>query len=247
MSKVQLQSTIDRITNWVLLVLGAIAGILGIAETIFDLKWRLDELAITLLGLIAMGLGLERLSTYKRVELAIERGANGIRLDTWEEVYGAATELVKTAKAQVRATVFGQGEWAGPDNYLKVIAKVAKSHHQAKRDFLYKAVFGYKDKPDILRAKHILRRYSIFKETGVATSHQMKHIETNWDLDMLIVDDRHLIIGFPQFQRHIRTGIKFIDQPELVKPITEWFDQQLWEKASEVDLGLIRKLVEKSM
>ena len=49
-------------------------------------------------------------------------------------------------------------------------------------------------------------------------------------LDLLIVDDRHLIIAFPTLDvsPDLRYGLVFVGQPELVSKIARWYDEYLW-------------------
>jgi hypothetical protein len=250
MRRIKLQCVIEQIANWILILSGVFAGLISIADLIFDLEGTslfkaFPSITLLLLALVATGLGLEKLVAYRKLERVIERSAGGIRLDTWDEVYAAAFELVRSAKTLVRATAFGRGKWAGPDEYLELIAKTAKSRHESRANFLYKVVFGYEEEPDPDRARHILHRREIFRRHQVSHMLRMKHTFSSWGLDLLIVDDKHLIIAFPQVQaQSLGTGIKFVDQPAFVQPIAEWYDERVWERSSDIDLVALQRMAD---
>lgn len=248
MTRAQIQSIIERLTNWTLIISGIFGSVLGIVELVTNSQTDLfKSVTLLLLGLIALGLGLERLITYKKLEKTLESMAGGIWLESWDEVYNAATQLVRLADSQIRATAFGHGKWSGPREYLRLITKIASFREQSHGTFLYKVVFGYDDNPDPHRAKHIIERLDMFREEGVAHMLEMKHLSTKWIVDFLIVDDHSLIIAFPQLRRSaLRAGLKFVDQPKLVGPIAEWYDEQIWEQAADVDIDEIRKIAGES-
>ena len=151
--------------------------------------------------------------------------------------------LVRSAESQIRATALGRGKWGGPISYLKLIAQIAKSCEKTRGTFVYKVVFAYDKSPDPERARHIMDRWNTFLEAGVSHMLEMKHIDANWVVDFLIVDDHSLIIAFPQFkQQELRVGIKFVDQPKLVKQVANWYDEHLWEQASDVDIDEVQKI-----
>jgi hypothetical protein len=244
MTRTQIQSIIEQLTNWTLIISGALGSVLGIVDLVINSQTDFfKSLTLLLLGLIALGLGLERLLTYKKLEKTLESLAGGIRLESWDEIYGAAAQLAQSAQSQIRATAFGQGKWAGPSSYLKLITQIAKSREQSHGTFLYKVTFGYDEKPDADRAKHILERLDTFREQKVSHMLKLKHLDTKWVVDFLIIDDHSLIIAFPQFTRQaLRVGLKFVNQPKLVKPIADWYDEQIWAKASDVDIDEIQKI-----
>ena len=245
MTRKQIESVIEQLMNWTLIISGAFGSALGIINLVSNSQPdQIKSSSLLLLGLIALGLGLERLITYKRFERTIENLAGGIRLDSWDEIYVAASELVQSAKFQIRATAFSQDKWAGPTKYLELTAKKAKFLKNSKRDFLYKVVFGYTGNPSSYFAKHILLRSNIFERYGVRDMLRMKRIETKWGADFLIVDNHSLIIAFPQYKsQNLRVGIKFVNQPQLIEPITIWYDEQIWAvgKDMNIDLNEIRK------
>lgn len=248
MGRIELQSIIERIANWLLILSGVFAGLISIADLVFDLGGTnfvktFPSITLLLLALVATGLGLEKLVAYRKLQRVIERGVGGIRLDTWDEVYAAASGLVKLAKTQVRATAFGQGKWAGPDEYLELIAKTAKSRYERRANFLYKVVFGYGEEPDPDRARHILHRREVFRKYQVLHRLQIKHSVADWGLELLIVDDRHLIIAFSQLQGGtLQAGIKFVDQPEIVGPVANWYDERVWGRSADIDLIALQRL-----
>ena len=242
MKKHQLQSILERLTNWVLIVTGTAGGIWGIVNLFTNFQNNpLDSSILTLLGLIAVGLGLEKLISYKKIENTIENLAGGVRLEGWDEIYGAASELIHSAQSQIRGTVFNQDKWAGPSYYLDLIAKKAKAQKDAHKDFIYKVVIGISGKPTADNLKHVEFRYSIFKKYGIQSMHRMKYVNTNLGIDLLIVDDQSLIIAFPQFKsQNLRVGIKFVDQPKLVGPILTWYEEQLWMNENAYDVNECR-------
>ncbi len=246
MSRIKLENKVEQLTNWTLILTGALSSILSIVELVLQNTSIFESVTLMLLGLIAFGLGLERLVSYKKIETTLENMAGGVWLNDWSEVYEAASSLLKLTRSQIRATALGQGKRTGPPKYIESIAEIAQSRKTHHQHFMYRVAIKFNESTTHDRAKRILSRQKVFQEYGVSEMLEMKAIDTEVILDFLIIDDHSLIIAFPHNLRslQLQSGIKFVNHPQIVKPIRDWFDEIVWSQASDIDFERLRKSTE---
>jgi hypothetical protein len=142
------------------------------------------------------------------------------------EIYKRAIEIIKDAKGIIRATSFVKKDKAPKDYFLAIAKKLKNSKEQGKH-IEYRVVMS--------KVKEPKRRYEIFIQYNVIDLFKQGYVDIIWGLDILIVDDRHLLIAFPELSvdKSLKRGILFFNKPELVSSIREWYDSYLWNRAEK--------------
>src|SRR5579859_5699651 len=121
-------------------------------------------------------------------------------------VYSTASELIRDAKSTIWATQFGLPSdfGHGPDEYSisldKYLHELADTLTQSKRTeepISYRVIFGYRDGDPRLAYDEMAKRLAKFKDADVDKLFDYRFATIQWGLDLLIVDDRHLLIAFP--------------------------------------------------
>jgi hypothetical protein len=217
-------------THAVLLVIGALGVVTHLAHLAgvhIPIAPTLENL-ILLLSLLCIGIGLGQLKLAgMNNKLAEEiRGATHGFVVEPEAIWTTLTLLVGTANVRLRATHLTTIET--PDEYLDALTK------QLRSGVGYQVIFGYNASETEQARKLAVGRMERFSKSGCdADKCNIKFMGVVWGLDLLIVDERHLFLGFPiaMGERTIKAGVVFWDKPELVSKVCDWYDTHLWEVA----------------
>lgn len=161
-------------------------------------------------------------------------------------VYEEAIRLIRTCNGSeiIRATSLGTSsqsdespEGATPyRTYLETLAKKIGQQKQRKLGMVYKVIIGLQldvnGVPQLPKQRGIRTRRKFFKEENALDRLEMKYIENSWSLDLLLLGDKHLIIGFPIIagDTEIRLGIRISDR-EFVGSVVRWYDECVWNEA----------------
>ena len=184
---------------------------------------------------------IKNLEKYEQKEIFIEKileqFKEGILMTSWNEIYERAIKLVSKAENRIRVTSFGDYKWQGNNKYLECIAKVAKKQKELRNDFIHKVVYGQNKADPISIERNIISRKTIFEEFEVLDLLQVRKVEQVWGVDFLIVDDRHAHMSFHRAIGHsLFLGIEFADCPKLVRPLSQWYDESIFSRATPLNI-----------
>jgi hypothetical protein len=252
----------DKFATWVLMIVSIIALIITLYSWLSLIKFLgltgLDittsvYLVLTIFSLIGIAIGLERygvLEGMRREQIEANRALHASipcrTLMTTQENYEETKRLIEhcTGDEIIRATSLGiSHEERDPafDSYLDTLARKiqdARRHGEAMR---YRIIMGMQldaqGAPPPNKQQAILARRKKFKHYNVLNNRllHIKYLETQWSLDMVIVGNDHLIIGFPAFagDRQLSMSLRVSDR-SFVDRVAHWYDEHLWNVAQDV-------------
>ena len=210
-----------------LIITGLVSVGTGLASIFF--RGTITEGVILLtIGFICISITIERLIKLENIEKSLNELKEWIRtiapaevIDGRDEIYKSALEIINEVESTIRATSFGKKEHI-PDWYLEEVANKLKEKKEEGKPVEYRVVMSPHKRS---------RRSEIFEKEGVSDYLRRRYINTTWGLDVLIVDNKHLLIAFPEVgaDESVRKGILFKNKVELVRSIKEWYDAYLWE------------------
>ncbi|HEY9207316.1 MAG TPA: hypothetical protein VIO58_15505 [Candidatus Methanoperedens sp.] len=173
------------------------------------------------------------------IRQSLASAVNAQFVEGYDDIFKDSIKLVQEARETIRATDFAKSKITVTEDYLKELAKKLKESKESKREVVYKCVFGCETSNEI--EDRLKLRERIFRDAGVddqVMSHQVKYscIDVKETLDLLIIDDKHLMIAFPikQADDTVRGSLKFVNKPDLVKRVCSWYDEYLWEKGKKI-------------
>jgi hypothetical protein len=233
------QSRLEKLgeaTHWLLLI-GAIVGVLYV-EVVdrFIVKPPHPDYERTftmlLVVLLALALGIERNTRFKRIDAHFGQMARMVelalptRLLLEAEVAGEALRLVRAAEHNIRALVYEEA--AGKSRTIsEEIAKHMEHHPGVKFELVLVADLS-RIEDDFWRIH--AQRYEAYRTRGVEGRffRYILDYTKRVGLDVLIVDDNHLGIAFsplPNYEEQVKNlGFRFWDQPEIATRVRDWFD-----------------------
>ena len=168
---------------------------------------------------------------HERIETALPARV----LTTGDALYLQATCLVGKADRRIRATAFGESDPLLREPYLDAIARRAKDAAGRHAAFDYRVVFDRFDDSSARPGK-VSARLAAFAAVAAGPALEMRRLRTGggeWDVDLLIVDDRHMLIAFLDRHRKLLHGVAIENNPDFVAPLCDWYDQSLWRERSE--------------
>lgn len=161
-----------------------------------------------------------------------------------DAVYEEATRLIKHCRGSetIRSTSVGLDEH--PDmvayrNYLETLAKKIGEGKRHKLGMVHKVVMGFhlneNGEPPLQDQPSVRNRRELFRQNNVLDRLEIKCLENFWSLNLLLVDNEHIIIGFPTRakDRGTRFGIR-ISNKAIVESVIRWYDEYLWREAVPV-------------
>jgi len=211
----------------ILTIVGIISVILGILNV-----HKPERITLFLLGVICISISIERFVKLENIEKDLNELKRRIEtvvpveiIEGKDRVYESAKEIVKDAKSFIRATSLSEQATA-PEDYLKTVAGKLKESKDQGNPIEYRIVMssGKKNEDKQWRSE-------IFNEYGVSKLVNSVDVDITWGMDVLIVDNKHLLIAFPELitDKSLRRGILFKNNSELVNSIREWYDNYLWK------------------
>jgi len=211
----------------ILVIIGLISTFIGIVN--FS---QIEGIILFSIGLICLSIAIERFYKLENIVKSIDELKKKIEftmpaelVEGRDNIYKLAGELVEDAKSFIRATSFGREERT-PENYLRIVArKLRESKEQNPIEYRIVMSSSKKDK----------RGNPILDEFGVSNLFRRGYVNVTWGLDVLIIDNRHLLIAFPEIgsDESLRKGILFKNRPDLVEGIRDWYDNYLWNNAEK--------------
>lgn len=236
-----------RITTILLIASGLIGMVITISD-IFGLEYHLSErhaisALISLVGIIALSLGLERaihqrkLSShleYVRKLLASQVG--GRLLHGMPEIYAAAIRPVSQAQKSIRAVIYGKSPKA-PESFAEAVSRRLRETKDAGNPISFEIIFGVRlDELNSDFRDGVENRLKVYSKKSVADQVQLRILDCDGRVgfDALIIDEEHAFLSFPVIHGHtdVQTSIFFENQPTLCGKLAYWFDHHL-EPASK--------------
>jgi len=173
------------------------------------------------------------------------------------EMYAEIMSLIRRAKPQIhiRATstiaLSRNDEEAVFLDYMEVVA--AKIAEAKRRGYAadYTLVTAFTPEPDgrlpAAREAAVRTRLDLFEKHGARDRYKLYHTPYHWSVDVLVIGDDHVVIGFPAAAATddplLRNAI-IISGHEFVTHIVHWFDHCVRANANRVDLNTMTVLRE---
>lgn len=167
---------------------------------------------------------------------------NHIRMSSWKEIYSRATRLVMQAEERVRATSFGivAGLHDEKLEYFETLAQRAAEQKSKHVGFMYKVVCS-SDYRTEERDMVFSRRKEIFDRYGVMKCLDIRELQSDWGMELLVVDEKHMHISFQNpVDRSLALGLELVNAEEIVRPIATWYDECLFYRATQIDLNALK-------
>lgn len=144
------------------------------------------------------------------------------------ELYATARRLADVADRVLRSTSCGFSDEIRFKPYIDAIAARARVQSDAGRDFRYITVFGGDLSEEKCRKK-VKIRLDAFENAGVKDRLAMLRLKGHASLgvDLLVVDDVHLLVTFLSHDNNLRNGLVVENSPEFVKSVVSWYDHTL--------------------
>lgn len=164
---------------------------------------------------------------------------------TRPSIYREVTRLVEECKinAEVKATstIFDPDDPEDPDftKYLETLARKCGASRELGGKMTYHLVIGVGYGSGTLPA-HVVtsltRRADIFYDAGALESLEIFRIPDEWTLNLLLVDRRYAVIGFPEKMSNpsLQHGM-YLEGDELVARLVEWFDNCVEGRGERLD------------
>lgn len=156
-----------------------------------------------------------------------------------DAIYHAARAMVERCPhdqiiraTSISTTMPGDDESDHPlvEAYLDAIVNKCAQAKLQSQALVYRTVLGFQRDsngiPPAHKLRSITRRRDLFKAHGLSRSLDMRYIETDWSLDVLIVGPDHMLIAFPTMpsDRRLRLGLH-VENHDFVQHAIKWYDE----------------------
>ncbi len=151
-----------------------------------------------------------------------------------KEINRLGVELIKGAKNRMRIAIFGSIPSTAllKSSYIDTLSERLRVSRENNDNFRYKCVYGYDEKNKKSLVEAIKTRKTQYKKDGTESQVDFRWINGVIGINVLIVDNDLVAIGFPSSNgQGFEKVIKIKDNPELAKSISEWYDD-LWARAA---------------
>jgi len=141
--------------------------------------------------------------------------------------------LPKGANHRMRVAIFGWIPQSSvlQDNYISTLRTRLQDSRKANDNFRYQCVYGYDESNKKSLVEAIAARKTQYKGDGTEYQVDFRWLKGVTGMNILIVDDDFVAIGFPSSNgQGFEKVIKIKDNPELARSISDWYDD-LWARA----------------
>ncbi len=249
----------ERVSTFFLLAFGVAGLVVALADTFFDLSEvpflkETSAMILLMVSFLTVAVALERvtqlgkmadgidkvLTVHEESQCAYVAGVQEIRriierhlqvglLTNYDDIYDRSEELIGEAEEIIRGTAFSAP--SVPRDYVEAIAERAQAARERNAPIEYRVIVGI-GASGVSREKRrfVETRQEAFARYGVSEYLSIGTITMPTGLDLLIVDDKHLIIAFPTLgvSPDLRCGLVFVNHAQLVSQIARWYDEHLW-------------------
>jgi Predicted nucleotide-binding protein containing TIR-like domain len=160
-----------------------------------------------------------------------------------QETYDCATKIVAEARSEIHVlNIIADTESEKETDdckqmYLNKFAETMKTN----KNIDCKIVFGSatenlsKDEMEIIKS-----RYFDLEKNGLKNRIEFRYIPLLVGQNILVVDDRHLAIGFrASGDPRMHTLVSFIDEHDLARMMNKWYEKYVWSTAKTIPLSLL--------
>ncbi len=237
-----LEKILEYISSFLLILIGLVGVAIGLDDF---LEWKLlttiapkepNTLILLTVGAISLALGLERVIRFRRldqhigqIENLVASSSGGRLLKGYNAIYTEGIRIVSTTQRQIRALLFEKAPKA-PKEFAQALAIHLKQSEKARAPIKYEVVIAVNFNTLTSQfQKNVDERFNIYSRAGVGHLVFRFLIDLNKPIgfDLLIVDDKHVIIAFPPLGdvENLQTGILFENKSEVAAELASWFDQ----------------------
>lgn len=238
----RLELFLESITSFMLILV----GLVGITIGIFDfvglenklLSITKDPITLVLLtiGLLSLAVGLERVirlrhqnKQFDQIERLLAKSSGGQFLKGVDEIYGTTMRLCSAVQNNIKTIVFASGPKA-PHRWAETVARRLRETKQSGAPAKFEVVIALDfDQLAVDFKQNMEARNKLYERFGVfdLVSLNLLNIKPCVGFDILILDRRHVVIGFTTFTgiRQLQSAILFENQPHIASEFADWFDQ----------------------
>jgi hypothetical protein len=242
---------LEVIENWLTITLLAVSGLIGVVIGLSDtfglehpfIEKHSNDVLVSIVGLIALSLGLERAIHQRKLDSHLEYIAKllasqvgGRLLRGIPEIYSATIYPVSQAKRSLRAVIYGKAIKAPPE-FADAVSRRLSETKASGNPIYYEVIFAsHIDDPNTF-CEGIEHRLKTYKSKCVDDQVQLRIFECDdrVGFDMLIIDEEHVFIAFPVIHNHVdvQNSIFFQNQPELCRELASWFEHRIKPASQE--------------
>lgn len=150
-------------------------------------------------------------------------------LSTRDEVYSVGIQLVGEAEDKIRAIVLGSGAKAPRTWALAVYRRLRQKRH-SRPPLIFESIvaFDFDDPPPEMN-RQVNGRFRLQERYGVRDQVHLSFLNQKplVGIDVLIIDDKHVIVAATAGRRKLQEADLFYDQPEVTRWWIQWFDRML--------------------
>jgi hypothetical protein len=230
------------LTTMLLIVSGAIGIAIGVSD-VFGLEHYFAEkkptgVLVSLVGLIALSLGLERAIYHRKLQLHLDHvekllasQVGGRMMRGGPEIYSAAIQPVAQAHRSLRTIIYGKAPKA-PAEFGMAVARRLRETKASGNPIYFEVVFAFDFKrvPQDFQ-EGVERRLGVFQRLGVADQVRLRVLDCNDRIgfDILLIDDQHVFFSFPVIHgtADVQTSIFFESQAALCRELNSWFEERV--------------------
>lgn len=203
-----------------------------------------QALILVAVSLMALDLGMERLIFLDGIDGKIDnlssqlnRVVTAQHLPNKKMAYDVGLDAQRSAKKIIRLTSSGSKSTKA---YREEQARLLRGGGSSGAGPIELRILIHKLTPE--RKCRLSKKIKELQKEGV--DHMVTVRSTNEfsrGFDVLIVDNRHAVFGFPENVKNpsFSQGLYLPENSEFVSGLVEWFDNYLWEEAKEVNFDKI--------
>lgn len=247
-------------------LISILVGIGDIFFDFQEIKYLKETSQITLLvvGILAFSLGIERSISFGKLSKKINQVDTGLAenqstldelkklfkgnistqfIDESLEILEAAADLVSRAEERVYILNFdlqsfrlgiqsGELEKQAFRNYFgELINAIGRS-----QNFDFRMVYSYPEQISEEDLVFIENQIKECQNAGILSRCQFATKQIPLGFSLLLIDDKHLIMGFPMRPQDPRpsNAVKLTNNQTLVNRLAKWFDLCVWSEADAV-------------
>lgn len=243
----------EKLSTGVLIASSIIALTIGISDLFFNLESisyvkKTPQISLILLGTLGIALGVERAVNFEELKkelLEIKKSISSTTTSQFvqgrEESYSLVSKIILDSKSKVDVLgMFSLSETEDEFNeqkslYLNALIKAMKSNVNIDCRIVFGIASPQLSQQQIISLK---RRRNLFRESGLLNRVRFHQIILTAGLNIMIIDNQHLAIGFPTLSlvTSLRSTIKLSGNTELVDSMSKWYEDFAWSKSTPINL-----------
>lgn len=193
------------------------------------------------------------------VDLRERPKVESVFLSSRHEIYNEIVRLIresgKNDRIRATATLYdgdsSESKVDPFDRYIKALVGKIAAAAQSNGGADYTLVLSFELDEDRMPAEDrqvsIRNRLEVFEDKGILSRIKLYWRPDHWDLDIFILGDNHLVLGFPQdaHSSMLQCAVR-ITGKDFVADVRHWFEHFVKQKALRIDPVTLRVDPEKS-